>query len=47
MKYPITGTLDELTELVPTKVLSMMISQERDDAYIYTIDVQNDFLMVW
>ena len=47
MKYPIIGTFDELIELVPTKVLSMMISQERDDAYIYTIDVQNDFLMVW
>jgi hypothetical protein len=47
MNYQITGTLDELIELVPTKVLSMMVSQEKDDAYIYTIDVQNDFLMVW
>ena len=47
MNYPISGTFDELIDIVPTKVLSMMVSQKRDDAYTYTIDVQNDFLMVW
>ena len=47
MKYPIKGTLDELIEVVPTKVLSMMASQERSVDYVFTINVQNGFLLVW
>lgn len=47
MKYPIKGTLVDLIEIVPTKVSSMMASQERDENYIFTIDVKNGFLLVW
>ena len=47
MEYPIKGTLDELIEVVPTKVLSMMVSQKRSVDYVFTIDVQNSFLLVW
>jgi hypothetical protein len=47
MNYPISGTFDELMDVVPTKVLSIMVLQKRDDAHVFTIDVQNGFLMVW
>jgi hypothetical protein len=47
MEYPIKGTFDELIGIVPTKVLRMMISQDRADDYIFNIDIQNGFLLVW
>ena len=47
MEYPLKGTLEELAEVVPTKVLYIMASQDRDDDYIFNIDVQNGFLLVW
>ena len=47
MEYPLKGTLKDLMEFVPTKVLGMMVSQNRDENYIFNIDVQNGFLLVW
>ena len=47
MEYPLKGTFEDLMEVVPTKVLSMMASQERGNNYIFNIDVQNGFLLVW
>jgi len=47
MEYPLKGTLEDLMEVVPTKVLSMMASQDRDSNYIFNIDMQNGFLLVW
>lgn len=47
MEYPLKGTLKDLMEFVPTKALSMMVSQNRDENYIFNIDVQNGFLLVW
>jgi hypothetical protein len=47
MKYPIKGTLTDLIEIVPSSVLSIMVSQKRPDEYVFNIDVQNGFLLVW
>jgi len=47
MEYPLKGTLGDLMEVVPTKVLSIMASQKRECEYIFNIDVQNGFLLVW
>ena len=47
MGYPLKGTFEDLMEVVPTKALSMMASQDRCNNYIFNIDVQNGFLLVW
>lgn len=46
MEYPLKGTLEDLIEVVPTKVLSIMVSQNRGYNYIFNIDIQNGFLLV-
>jgi len=43
----IKGTFNEIVDKVPTKAISMMLSQKRDDNYIFTVDVQNGYLLVW
>ena len=43
----IKGTFDELVDKVPTKVISLMLTQKRDKSYVFTVDVQNGFLLVW
>ena len=47
MKYPIKGTFTDLIEIVPSSVLSIMVFQKRPDEYVFNIDVQNGFLLVW
>jgi len=47
MNYPIKGTLNDLAGVVPAEVISMMVSQKRRSSYIFTIDAQNGFLLVW
>ena len=47
MKYPIKGAFEDLMEIVPTKVLSTMASQKRSENYVFNIDLQNGFLLVW
>ena len=40
------GTLEQLAILVPNKAISMMLSQNRDDNYVFTVQIQNGFLLV-
>ena len=43
----IKGTFDEIVNKVPTKAISMMVSQNRGADYVFTVDIQNGYLMVW
>lgn len=43
----IKGTFEEIVDKVPTKAISMMVSQNRDVDYVFTVDIQNGFLLVW
>jgi hypothetical protein len=43
----IKGIFDELVDKVPTKAISMMLIQKRDKSYVFTVDVQNGYLLVW
>ena len=43
----IKGTFNEIFDKIPTKAISMMLSQKRDDNYIFTVDMQNGYLLVW
>jgi hypothetical protein len=46
-KYPIIGTFEEIKNKVPTKAVKMMISANRKESHIFTVDVQYGFLLVW
>ena len=43
----IKGTFDQLVDKVPTQAISLMLSQNRDTQYVFTIDIQNGYLLVW
>ena len=43
----IKGTFNQIVDKVPTKAISMMVSQNRDADYVFTVDIQNGYLMVW
>lgn len=47
MKKQIKGTFDQIVDKVPTKAISMMVSQNRDLEYVFTVDIQNGYLLVW
>ena len=41
------GTFEEIFEEVPTKAISMMLALEKDEDYVFTVDIQNGYLLVW
>ena len=43
----IKGTFEQIVDKVPTKAISMMVAANRDADYVFTVDVQNGFLLVW
>jgi hypothetical protein len=43
----IKGTLEQIADKVPTKAITMMLSQERETGYVFTVSTQNGYLLVW
>lgn len=41
------GTLADAIEIVPTNILYIMASQNRESNYIFKATVYNNFVMVW
>jgi hypothetical protein len=41
------GTLEQLFDIVPYRVCIMMISQQRDDNYVFRVTLDNGFVLVW
>jgi hypothetical protein len=43
----IKGTFDQIVDLVPTRAIIMMLEQGRGKDYVFTVDIQNGYLLVW
>lgn len=41
------GTIDDAIDIVPTKVLSMMASQDRRPDYIFRTTIMCGYILVW